>query len=242
MWYFNNLGTNNGQSAALHLTEEQIQVLLTGKFGDGCFVQTPNQVYYGACCIYKEYIDFKAHLLGDLVSKITTVENKGFKEGIIYRFFTLADPRICLIADESLEDSLNRMTDLGFALWVYDDGSKHKDKEFYQINTQKYPKEVVESLFVPFLKNRFNITAIPTIERKKDGREFWYLRISKYQGADIINTILQKYPIECFKYKMWGSETIQKWSKLQEELKNEGIDIYSLEARTVSALLRKIEI
>ena len=242
MWYFNNLDTNNGQSAALHLTEEQIQVLLTGKFGDGCFIQTPNQAYYGACCIHKEYIEFKAHLLGDMVSKIIVVENKGFKGGLIYRFFTSADPRICLIADESLEDSLNRMTDLGFALWVYDDGSKHKDKEFYQINTQKYSKENLESLFVPFLKDRFNITAIPTIERKKDGREFWYLRISKYQGADIINSILQKYPVECFRYKMWGSETIQKWSKLQEKLKNEGIDIYSLEAKTVSALLRKIEI
>lgn len=242
MWYYNNLSTNNGQSAALHLTEKQIQVLLTGKFGDGCFVQTPNQVYYGACCIHKEYIDFKAHLLGDMVSKTTAVQNKGFKEGIIYRLFTIADPRICLIADESLEDSLNRMTDLGFALWIYDDGSKHKDKEFYQINTQKYSKETIQSLFVPFLKNKFNITAVPTVERKKDGREFWYLRISKYQGADIINSILQKYPIDCFKYKMWGSETIQKWSKLQEKLKSEGIDIYSLEARAVSALLRKIEI
>ena len=32
--------TNNGQSAALNLSNEQIQVLLTGKFGDGC-LSTP---------------------------------------------------------------------------------------------------------------------------------------------------------------------------------------------------------
>lgn len=242
MWYFNNLDTNNGQSAALHLTEEQIQVLLTGKFGDGCFVQTPNQVYYGACCIHEEYIKFKAHLLGDLTSKITVIENNGYKKRPIYRLFTSADPRVCLIADESLEDSLNRMNDLGLALWIYDDGSKHKDKDFYQINTQKYSKDVLESMFVPFLKTKFNITAIPTVERKKDGREFWYLRVSKYCGADIINSTLQKYPVECFKYKMWGSETIQKWSKLQEELKSEDIDIYSLNPRAISALLKKIEI
>lgn len=36
--------------------------------------------------------------------------------------------------------------------------------------------------------------------------------------------ILEKYPIDCFKYKLWSSETIQNWSKLKAELKSRGIE------------------
>lgn len=112
------------------------------------------------------------------------------------------------------------MNDLGLALWIYDDGSLHKNKLFYNINTQGFPKEIQEELFIPFF-NRFNIYPKLTVERKRDGREFWYLRISKYEGA----------------YKRWSSETIQKWSKLQEELKSTDID-----RRTLAAMLRKVSI
>jgi hypothetical protein len=43
-----------------------------------------------------------------------------------------------------------------------------------------------------------------------------------------ISQILSKYPVKCYSYKRWSSETIQKWSKLQEELKSEGVEITNL--------------
>ena len=242
MVYWNNFKVENGQSAALNLSNEQIQVLLTGKFGDGCFVQTAYSVYYSACSIYEEYIDFKASLLGDLFHHKTTVLNKGFKENNIFRLYTGTDPRTAFICDESIEDSFARMDGLGLALWVYDDGSLHKTKHFYQINTQKYSREVLEDIFVPGLKSKFDITAKTTAERKKDGREFWYLRISKYEGSNIISDALSKYPVNCYNYKVWSSETIQKWSRLQEESKSAGIDLSSLDNRTLSLMLKKIAV
>lgn len=93
---------------------------------------------------------------------------------------------------------------------------------FYNLNTQAYSEEVNRELFVPKLKE-FGIDAKPTIERKKDGREFWYLRIGKYDGAYEISELLKKYYVSCYDYKIWSSETIQIWSKMQEHLKSNDI-------------------
>ena len=242
MEYWNKCKFEDGQFKPLVLTDEQTQVLLTGKFGDGCFIYTNRSVFFSANCIYKDYIDFKASLLGDLCNRKDKVVNRGYKEGLVYRVYTSADPRIAFICDESLEDSFNRMNELGLALWVYDDGSLHKEKEFYQINTQKYPREVIEDLFIPALKRKFGITAKSTIERRRDGREFWYLRISKYEGSDIISSALDKYPVSCFTYKRWKPETTQKWNKLVKESKESGIDLSLLSTKTLSSMFRKISL
>ena len=48
---------NNGQSAALQLSNNQLQTLLTGKFGDGCLHKRTNnkEFCYSTSCIYKDY-------------------------------------------------------------------------------------------------------------------------------------------------------------------------------------------
>ena len=240
---------NSRQSAAYELSNEQIQVLITGKFGDGCLhvnnirKDLSLNFSYSTNGIHKEYIEYKKMLLGNLVTaKIQTVLNRGYKQNLIHRLSTIACKAITDIATESLEESLYRMDELGLALWFMDDGSLHKTKNFYNLNTQKYSKKINETLFVPFLKDKFGITATPTIERKKDGREFWYLRIKKFDGAFIVSEIIRKYAPQCFYYKLISSETIQKWSKLQEELKSADIDIESMNKRHLSNMLEKISI
>ena len=237
---------NNGQSAALQLSNNQLQTLLTGKFGDGCLHKRTNnkEFCYSTSCIYKDYLEFKKDLLGNLVTDKGIIEdvNRGYKQNVIYKMATHSSILISEIVEQSLEDSLNLMDDLGLALWFYDDGSLHKDKYFYNLNTQKYSEEINRDLFVPFLKDKFDIKATPTIERKKDGREFWYLRIGKWDGSTIISEILSKYPVTSYNYKLWSSETIQKWSKLQEQLKSTNIDIKTLHPRTLTTMLNKISI
>lgn len=212
------MNTNNGQSAALNLSNEQVQVIVSGKFGDGC-ISTPKTCVDGSMyrtnCIHEEYIDFKSKLLGDLVSNKNYTEKNGFKQTPIYSIYTHANSDITKIKNMDLESSLNLMDDLGLAMWIYDDGSLHKSKLFYNLNTQAFSREENEELFVPFLE-KFGINAKTTIERKKDGREFWYLRIGRYDGAYEISQILNKYRLNCFDYKIWSSEAIQNWSKLQE--------------------------
>lgn len=193
---------------------------------------------YSTNCIHEEYIDYKIKLLGDLVSNKSFIDKNGYNQTPIYRFYTHVNPDITKIKNMSIEEALTLMDDLGLALWFYDDGSLHKNKLFYNLNTQAYSEEVNRELFVPFLK-KFNINAVPTVERKKDGREFWYLRIGKYDGAYEISQILNKYSINCYNYKVWSSETIQNWSKLQEWLKSSGNLNFS--SRKQASILRKIE-
>jgi hypothetical protein len=231
------------------LSNEQIQVLLTGKFGDGCFAtnshakQRPDfnwSYYYVTSSINIDYILYKEKLLGSLCrTKILCSENKGYKKNLIFKLSTLSHQQITEIAKESLEASLCRMDELGFALWLYDDGSLHRKKQFYNLNTQAFSREVQYDLFVPFLKNRFGIVATPTIERKADGRSFWYLRIKKYDGAFTASEILSKYPIHGFEYKRIEDKTIEKWNTLQKELKSKDIDITSLHKKTLCSMLNK---
>lgn len=233
--------TINGQSAALNLSNEQIQVLLTGKFGDGC-LQTPktcvDNSMYLSNCKFEEYVDFKSKLLGDLCEYKHKTEKNGYSQTPIYNFYTHVHPDITKIKNMSIEEALSLMDDLGLALWFYDDGSLHKTKLFYNLNTQAFSKEINEELFVPHLL-KWNIKAIPTIERKKDGREFWYLRIGKYDGANIISEILNKYPVSCYNYKVWSSETIQNWSKMQEHLKS--TNNLNCSTRKKAVIMKKIE-
>jgi hypothetical protein len=233
-----NIMSTRMDNQQLYLNDKQIQVIVSGKFGDGYLYPDEDRSYYMTNCKHREYLQYKKSLLGELcdTTNINSIEHNGFSGTKIYTLKTKKSELISHLRDLSLKESLNMMTDLGLALWIYDDGSLHKNKLFYNINTQAFPKEMQEELFIPFF-NRFNIYPKLTIERKKDGREFWYLRVSKYEGAYEISKILEKYPIECYAYKRWSSETIQKWSKLQEELKSTDID-----RRTIAAMLKKISI
>lgn len=248
----NSIMNKNGQSAAETLNNNQIQVILTGKFGDGCLVHNgreklqPNSKYnvsYTTNSTHLDYIAWKKALLGNLCSNdIRLSINCGYKQNIIYSLSTSVHPEITKISKESIEDSLNRMDELGFALWCYDDSSLHKRKDFYNLCTHSFTEDVQRNVIVPFLKNRFDIIAKPTIERKQDGREFCYLRICKFDGAFIISQILSRFPVSSFSYKRISSETIQKWSKLQEQLKSAGIDYNNLNKKHLSSLLNKVDI
>lgn len=229
----------------LDLSNEQLQVIVSGKFGGGCLtLPTKDGVdyKYTTNCKYREYLEFKKELLGDLcANNIGYKEHNGYSQTEIYSLQSKKDVRLTYLRNLGIEESLDLLDDLGVAMWIYDDGSLHKDKLFYNINTQAFDREVQEELFVPFF-NKLNIFPKVTIERKKDGREFWYLRISKYEGSYEISNILENYPIECYNYKRWSSETIQRWSKLLEELKSTGITIKDLNNHALSRMMKKIVI
>ena len=68
------------------------------------------------------------------------------------------------------------------------------------------------------------------------------LTIKRYEGAYIISQILAKYPVPCYNYKIISSETIQKWSKLQEELKRAGKDYHSIHPHTLTMMLTRMSL
>lgn len=209
------------------LTTEQIQVLLTGTLGDGCItIHESGTASYSTRCIHTSYLRIKKKLLGSLVlSDIKVIPNTGLGTNPIGTFNTRRSKDIAVLHKLSLENKLKLLTPLGLALWIYDDGSLHKTKEFYNICTHSIDAETQKSVIIPYLKDNFNIIAKLTIERKLDGREFYYLRVSRHEGAYEISLLLRKYYVGCFNYKMWSSQTIQKWSKLKAQLKSEGREV-----------------
>lgn len=235
----------NRQSAANNLsdlTREQKQVLLTSRLGDGNLSYTPSgsSVKYQTNCKFEEYIDYKGRLLGSLMGKKFYKDHNGFCQTPIWSLYSKSLPILKYFKEISLEEILAQLDDLGLALWVYDDGSLHQKKLFYNLNTQQFSETFHRDVLVPYFKNKWDITVIPTIERKQDGREFWYCRIKRYEGAYTISQILTKYFVSCYSYKIISSETIQKWSKLQEELKRAGKDYHNMHPYTLTRMLIKI--
>lgn len=51
--------------------------------------------------------------------------------------------------------------------------------------------------------------------------------------------LLNKYPVDCYNYKVWSSETILNWSKMQEYLKS--TDNLNCSTRKKAVILKKIE-
>lgn len=224
------------------LSNEQLQVFLSGRLGDGNICTTnSNSTYYQTNCKFEEYIDLKKELLGTFFKAKGFVDQNGYCKTPIYTMRSKSDNVLKIIKDLPISEVLSRIDSLGTALWLYDDGSLHKDKLFFNINTQGFTKEIQEELFIPFF-NKLDIYPKLQVENKKDGRQFWYLRVCKYDGSSNISQILEKYPIDCYSYKRWSSETIQKWSKLQEQLKRQGKSSFDLCPYTLGCMMRKIEL
>lgn len=202
------------------------QVILSGILGDsGIYTQStkaPKKYHFQSSCIHKEYILFKEKYLSDYHTSIDYIEKNGFCNTPIYTLRTRVDKVFTILSTYSLERVCNEIDEFGLALFLYDDCSLHKKKLFYNICTHSFSKDEQEQFIIPMF-NRFGIYPKLTIDRKKDGREFYYLRVSKYEGAYEMACIMRKIPLKCFEYKLWSSETIRNWSKLQVKLKSLGI-------------------
>jgi hypothetical protein len=205
----------------LCINEEQEQIILCGKVGDEHLSKPAtgkSNSLYITNCVHKEYVEYKKKILGDIAFEIKEVDNNGYKKGKIYTLSTKRLSYITSIQNKNLDYILDRLNEFGLAIWFYDDGSLHKSKLFYNLNTHKF--DYSDNIKIQKFLSKFSINSKITKEIKKDGREFYYQRIGKYDGAYVISKILNKYYISCYSYKIWSSETILKWSKLQEQLKS----------------------
>lgn len=192
------------------LTKETEQILLSGYLGDGSFNKNGRNYTFSTNCKHQEYIYYKgSYLEKDVRIRIKTKLNKGFKITEITQLYTINHPRITGIAKMSLEEVLANLTEFGLALWIYDDGSLHKSKHFLNLNTHAFTKEDHERFIIPYFK-KLGVKVTLALERKKDGREFYYCRINKRDGVEKLLEVLNKYPVPCYAYKTLSPETIEK--------------------------------
>lgn len=187
----------------MNITNEQKQLMLSGLLGDGSVKHS--HVTYN--CMYEEYMDYKKRLAGNLSNtKVLESENLGYKKGSkIYSFGVSVNDYSKYLVSTPLSDTINDLDELGLALWIMDDGSLHRKNYFYNVNTHSFTREEEENILIPKL-NEFGIYPTIMTEKKKDGRLFSYLYISKWEGAMVISKILRKYVVDCYKYKLIPQE------------------------------------
>lgn len=221
------------------LDDEQTQVILTATFGDGCIPK--GKSYYKTNSIYRGYMFYKKNFLKDLcINEPRHSINRGYKKGSLFHIHTKYKECIRELHSLSIQEKLNKLTPLGIALWFYDDGSLHKNNHFYNLNTHAFTEEEHKKYLLPFFENLgWNLKPRIAYDRKKDGRVFCYLYFPKHEGAFEIAKLLREYYVPEFEYKMWSSETIQKWSKLRAELKSQD---RTVSRRMFSNMIKEMEL
>lgn len=200
--------TKMGNQQLYTLKNCELQVVLSLYLGDGCFISNKanTSAAIATSCKYEEYLLYKKNLISTLDnSNVSYSTNNGYKNSFIYKWKINQSPYLKEIEQIPLIDKLEILDELGLALWFYDDGSLHKSKYFYNLNTHTFSLED-QYLFLDKL-SKYGINAKIYKDRKKDGREFFYLSIGKHQGSSIISDFLNKINIDCYKYKRWSSST-----------------------------------
>lgn len=196
------------------ITNAQKQVLLSGILGDGSLIKNGGGAM-SFSCQHREYMEFKKKLLGDLASEVREVQNNGYKKGTIYTLRCKASDYGKLLFKYSYEDIMREIDELGIAMWLADDGSRHKTANFYNINTHAISREVEESILIPYL-NKLDIYPKVLTETKTDGRVFSYLYISKWKGAMELSRMLRKLNLSCYDYKLTPIELEDTYFKLKD--------------------------
>lgn len=187
------------------------QLVLSGVLGDGSIIETGAVSY---SCIHKEYLNFKRNLYKSGCGEVKHSINTGYKKGSdIYTLKLFANDYGKKVFKEGLGSNLKDLDELGLAMWLYDDGSLHKDNHFFNINTHSFEKEFQEDVLIPLL-NTFNIFPRVMKETKKDGRVFNYLYVAKHKGVYDIHRVLKEYPLNCYKYKLLPEDDYNRWRLL----------------------------
>lgn len=184
----------------IEINEDMVQVLLTGVFSDGCIYSTGNEYAYSTNCIHREYIELKYKILSPLIkSEIRSRENTGKSSKVIHTFNTIAHPFITQIAHDSLEDNLSRLNEFGLALWFYDDASLKKNCDWYNLYTNSFTESEHDNILIPYFTS-LGLRPTKRYDVKED-KYFCYLAFNKFDGTEAIMKLLNKYTVDCFKYK-----------------------------------------
>lgn len=150
-------------------------------FGDG-HITKPNKkgtVEIKFSSTVKSIIDFKARLLGsNVISK--PQHKKAYGSKLVHHTCKRVKP-------ENMDKiyQINQLSQDDFWLWLLDDGSFHKTKRFYNLNSHCLTRaENIELSW--YLWHSLGIETRVYFEKKKDGRLFWYQYIPRAQAESLI--------------------------------------------------------
>ena len=191
------------------MTQEEIQVILTGTFGDGSiqFNKSMTAAKFTASSIHESYLEFKKSFLNLEGMYIKGRSSKTCKAGVVYELYCYLSPDVAKIHSKTLKEKLDLLNDFGIALWFYDDGCKHKSKNAYDLATHAFTKEEHEEIIIPFFNS---INLFPSLYSDKRANKY-YLHFPAFKGGLEIGKKLSKYKVDVFDYKQCSEEILAKW-------------------------------
>ena len=183
----------------------KLQALIASALGDGCLrKQCKNgNAHLQFSSIHRENCAFRNRML-ETNSKITKNRNNGYKQSWIYKFRTPADRDVTRVYNMSLKELLDNIDKLGVAMWFYDDGSLHKSKLFYNLNTHSFSKEEHIEYIIPFFRG---IGLNPILRKDKT---YWCVTFNKRDNAVWISDLLAEFYISEMDYKIYPSTSFLK--------------------------------
>jgi hypothetical protein len=99
----------------------------------------------------------------------------------IYKFATRVHERLTEVSNASIEEVIEDLDRFDLALWFMDDGSWHKNKYIMHLYSNMLNDSQTD-LLIAKVESLYGIAPRKRIDRKKDGREFFYL----YFGRDLV--------------------------------------------------------
>lgn len=210
-------------------TENQKQIIYGSLLGDGCLFHPSGctQCAFNERHSEKqeEYIRWKAEHLHSLKPVLTSIYDESNFEGAEYcwvlqtascKFFTNLHKEMYRPATKKdyerglsqrvknvkivTREHLERLTPLGIAVWVMDDGSitrAHNGYAEWRIYTNGFSSEDLKIIF-SYFKEVYNLH--PTFCKSKGGR------VTRFKGSDTLKLMemTKEYFPECMRYKLGG--------------------------------------
>ena len=195
------------------MSERQKQIITGSLLGDGSVYRYKYRSAFTANHSYKqkEYVDWLYSELESICRKKPSYLNNGGWGTVNYRLYTLGRKEILDLCDILYVDNkktvtldyLNRLDELGLAVWFMDDGS------YGTLSTHSFTKEENE-LISKWFKDRWDIKT--TVKQYKN-RDLYYIQInSMAKFASIIKEYIHPtmiYKIDCTKKSNYNQELPQ---------------------------------
>lgn len=165
----------------------------------------------------KDYIEMKRNVIKELHGReIKKVWNAGYKPDWYLRVQTLCDPKITSLRRKTWKNGkrivTNGLLDMlgagGLAIWLQDDASVNKGVT--SIFTYRYGK-AGNAIIKRWFKKKYGICPSIFIEKKKDGRSFYYLQFGVEDSLKIY-IMIRDYIVPSMRYKFVSLE--EKFNKI----------------------------
>ncbi len=189
------------------MTKEEKQLIISSYLGDAHWMRQKRALRIKFGGYVKNYLEYKQSLITTLQhSKLWGSVNR---KNILYEF-TVGKNQILNTLKEAtfwkVEEVLGGLTDLGFALLIFDDGTFHQQLEYYCLSIgQVYTLKFADK-FVFFINKKFKVHGT---RHKTIGCRGYFIQF-KVCDTPIIAEILKKYSDHDYVYKIPPSETIVK--------------------------------